>query len=290
MKPERKPPWLRVRVGQGGDFLRVQGIIRDSNLHTVCEEALCPNLGECWQYGHATIMILGDHCTRSCGFCNVRFRKHSEIDPDEPRRAADAVKKTGLREVVITSVTRDDLPDGGAGIWAETITRIHEAVPGVPVEVLIPDFSGAIDALELVLRAAPEILGHNLETVPSLYSKVRPLSDYGRSLAILRRSSGAGLITKTAIMLGLGETEAEVLALMKDARKAGVDILYIGQYLRPLQDNVPVERYVEPAEFDDLRRKALDLGFPVVVSAPLVRSSYRSDEQAKYVAARLGVK
>jgi len=263
--------------------LRLQKILRDRKLHTVCDEALCPNKGRCWEHGRATVMILGDVCTRHCSFCNVTPGKPPPCDVEEPRRVADAVKAMGLKDIVITSVTRDDLKDGGAAIWAETIRCVREAVPGITVEVLVPDFGGSTEAWDRVLEAKPAILGHNLETVPSLYKKVRPQADYRRSLAVLSHAHRRRFVTKTGIMVGLGEAPEEVRAVMRDALKLGVDIFYVGQYLQPSKKHVPVSRYVDPAEFDGFREAGLRLGFKVVVSAPLVRSSYHSEEQATYI-------
>ena len=282
-QPGRKPDWLRVRLPTGPESAAVRRILRDSRLHTVCEEAGCPNVGECWQAGHATVMILGDRCTRNCGFCGVTSDPPAGVDTDEPCRVAAAVRDMGLKEVVITSVTRDDLPDGGAAIWAETIRRVRELDPHITVEALIPDFQGSAEALQLVLNAGPSVLGHNLETVPSLYAGVRPAADYARSIALLRRSSATGQITKTSLMLGLGETGDEVIATMQDARMAGVRIVYLGQYLQPTNAHVPVERYLHPDEFDAFREQGLAMGFGVVVCAPLVRSSYRSDAQSAFL-------
>ncbi len=280
----RKPDWLRVRVGQGADFKRVEQIIKRNDLHTVCEEAMCPNLGECWRHGRATIMILGEECSRGCKFCNIQAAKVSgTVDEGEPERVAAAVKESGLNEVVITSVTRDDLTGGGSEIWARTIEAIREAMPEVMLEVLIPDFGGDRKALDRVIAERPDVLGHNLETVPSLYSTVRPEADYSRSLELLERSAASGIITKTSLMLGLGESLEEVQSVISDAQSSGCRILFMGQYLRPSLEHCPVKRYVEPSEFDDLKRYGVDAGLNVVVSAPLVRSSYHSDEQTSFV-------
>ena len=270
-------------MGGGAAYLRLQKILRDRNIHTVCDEALCPNKGRCWEHGRATVMILGDVCTRHCSFCNVTPGRPASRDAEEPRRIADAIKAMGLRDIVITSVTRDDLDDGGAAIWADTICCVQEAVAGIRVEVLVPDFGGSVESLDLVIEAKPEILGHNLETVPSLYKKVRPQADYRRSLAVLSHAHARGFVTKTGIMVGLGETAAEVDAVMKDALQAGCDIFFIGQYLQPSRQHLPVFRYVAPDEFDKYRLEGLSMGFKVVVSAPLVRSSYHSEEQEAYV-------
>ncbi len=278
-----KPPWIRVRIGHNDTFRTTRERLRGHSLHTVCEEALCPNLGHCWSHGHATLLILGDRCTRGCRFCNVDKREVLPPDPQEPRRAAAAVRDAGLKEVVLTSVTRDDLPDGGAALWAETVTAIRDAVPDALIEVLVPDFGGDPAALDTVLRTHPEVFGHNLETVPRLYPQARPQADYARSLAVLRRAAAAGLVVKTSLMLGLGETPEEVGQTLRDARDAGCRIFFAGQYLQPSARHLPVSRYVEPAEFDGLRDLAYRLGFDFVASAPLVRSSYHEDGQSAFV-------
>ena len=275
--PVRLPPWIRVRVGQSDTFQATREHLRAHGLHTVCEEAACPNMGHCWARGRATILILGDRCTRGCRFCNVDKRPVLPPVADEPQRVAAAVRETGLKEVVITSVTRDDLPDCGAAIWATTIRVVRETVPGVLIEALVPDFGGDPEAIGIVIQARPAIFGHNLETVPRLYPHVRPQADYARSLRVLRQASDAGLAAKTSLMLGLGETMEEVEAVMRDARAAGCTIFYAGQYLQPTPRHEPVARYVEPAEFDSLRDTAHALGFTRVAAAPLVRSSYREE-------------
>ncbi|MDI6774331.1 MAG: lipoyl synthase [Verrucomicrobiota bacterium] len=293
--PLRKPDWLRVRIGQGARLAGMRALVHGRGLHTVCEEALCPNIGTCWERGHATIMILGDRCTRSCRFCAVgsgllaarQAGRPAPADVDEPRRVAGAVQAARLSHVVLTSVTRDDLPDGGAGIWAETIRLVREACPGAVVEALVPDFGGSAAAFETVARARPDVFGHNLETVASLYPRVRPASDYRRSLDLLRRAGERGLIAKTGVMLGVGETPDEVAELMRDALAVGCEILYIGQYLRPTRRHLQVRRYVEPAEFEAIRRTGIAIGFPVIVAGPLVRSSYPSGEQDARVRRRL---
>jgi lipoyl synthase len=281
----RKPPWLRVKLPQGEAVERLRAVVDGLRLHTVCQEALCPNLGLCWGHGRATLMILGGTCTRGCSFCNVTGGRPAGCDFDEPARVGAAVKEMGLRDVVITSVTRDDLPDGGASLWAETVRTVRAAVPGVMIEVLVPDFGGSAEALAAVVAARPDVLGHNLETVKSLYPRVRPQASYPRSLELLSRAHAAGMIAKTSVMVGLGERPEEVRALMEDARSVGCEILFIGQYLQPSRRHMPVARYVEPAEFDAWRERGLAMGFTVVVSAPLVRSSYHSDEQERHVAA-----
>lgn len=279
----QKPSWLRGRIGSGPNCNRMTSLVREKGLHTVCDEALCPNKGECWEQGRATLMILGGVCTRKCKFCNVSEGVPSGCDDNEPVRVAEAVKAMGLDEVVVTSVTRDDLPDNGAEIWAETISRIRDAVPGIIVEVLVPDFGGRKDLLQIVLDSRPAVLGHNLETIERLYESVRPQAEYARSLELLKRSSGSGTITKTGVMLGLGETEDEVLKLMRDARVAGCNIFYAGQYLQPSKLHLPVERYVAPEEFDMYEVKGIEMGYNVVVSAPLVRSSFHSDKQRRWL-------
>lgn len=275
-----KPPWLKVRVRTGTHYSVLKGIVRNGNLHTVCEEALCPNIFECWERRSATLMILGDVCTRSCGFCSVKTGRPSWNDPDEPRRTAEAVRKMGLRHCVITSVNRDELPDGGAAVWAETIRQIRQKNPDCSVEVLIPDFKGDRDDLRTVFEAEPDILGHNMETVPRLYSKVRPQARYEWSLNVLRESRSFGLRTKTAFMLGLGELADEVFCLMEDVAETGCDIVAIGQYLQPTKNHLPVGRFVHPDEFSVFRKAGLDMGFKWVEAGPLVRSSYHADRQA----------
>lgn len=286
VRPARKPAWLKVRLGGGETFNRVRGLVERGKLHTVCQEALCPNMGRCWEHGRATLLILGGTCTRACGFCHVAPGKPADCDNDEPRRVAEAVKEMGLKDVVITSVTRDDLPDGGAAVWAETIRRVRAAVAGVCIEALIPDFGGSRAALGQVLAERPDVLGHNLETVPSLYPRVRAGSDYIRSLGILRAAHGQGLVAKTSLMLGLGETLDEVRAVMRQARETGCEIFFAGQYLQPTAEHHPVIRYVEPAEFETLKDDALAMGFPVAVTGPFVRSSYHSDEQEAFLRQR----
>lgn len=285
-RQERKPDWLKVRLAQGRNYKHLKRLVHERGLHTVCEEALCPNMGTCWEHGRATLMILGDVCSRGCRFCAVGSGKPGRPDTKEPGQVADAVKAMGLRDVVITSVTRDDLEDGGATLWAETIRLVHEAVRGIRVEVLIPDFGGDRKALQTVFDAKPEVLGHNLETVPALYARARPNADYRQSLNVLRRAHDQGLITKTGIMVGVGETREQVVSVMKEAVAAGCDIFYAGQYLQPTRGHLPVDRYVEPGEFDFFTKKGLELGFQVVVAGPLVRSSYHSEEQERFVGRR----
>ena len=278
--PLPRPEWIRARAPQGPAYERLTGLLRGLDLHTVCEEAHCPNLGECWNRGTATFMILGDVCTRACGFCAVRTGLPGRPpDGDEPRRVADAVARMRLRHAVVTSVNRDDQPDGGAAIFAATIRQIRARVPGCSVEVLIPDFKGRWEALQAVLDARPEILNHNVETVPRLYRQARSGASVPRSLELLRRSREQGLLTKSGIMVGLGEEWAEVLETIRAIRCSGTDILTVGQYLRPSPQHLPVRRYYAPAEFDELRAFARGLGFAHVESGPLVRSSYHAEEQ-----------
>ena len=279
-QPGKKPSWLRVKLPAGPGYQGLREKIDEHKLHTVCESARCPNMGECWARGTATVMILGDVCTRSCGFCNIATGRPPELDLDEPRRVADAVRKMHLKHVVMTSVNRDELPDGGAAIWAETITRVREASPGTTIEVLIPDFCGKWDALQTVLDARPEILNHNMETVPSQYKRVRPQAKYQRSLELLKRAKEQRFLTKTGIMVGIGETDAEVLTTMQDIRAADVDILTIGQYLQPTREHLPIDRWVTPEQFAEFKRVGLAMGFGVVESGPLVRSSYHAEEAA----------
>jgi lipoyl synthase len=283
-KPEpgrpRRPEWLKAKIPGGEGYAKLKNIIDGHRLHTVCEEARCPNMGECWHSGTATFMILGDICTRSCGFCAVKTgRPDYGLDWDEPRRVVDAVKLMGVRHAVVTSVNRDERKDGGAPIFAETIRLIHAEVPNTTVEVLIPDFKGSEEALNIVLEARPDILNHNLETVPRLYRTVRPQANYRQSLEVLERSKKRGLVTKTGLMLGIGEKTDEVIEVMKDVRKTNCDILTLGQYLQPTHEHLPVDRYAHPDEFRMLRELGLELGFRHVESGPLVRSSYHAEGQ-----------
>ncbi|HYO14436.1 MAG TPA: lipoyl synthase [Thermoanaerobaculia bacterium] len=286
---EGRPEWLRIRLATPASYHQVRRLVDRLNLHTVCQEARCPNIYECWgEHGTATFMILGDICTRRCGFCAVTSGKPAAgVDPTEPGHVAEAVATMGLRHAVITSVDRDDLPDGGARHWARVVEAIHERNPGTAVEVLTPDFRGVPDALDIVLGAAPEVFSHNMETVPRLYRRARPGSRYDRSLALLaeasrRRDAGdyAGRI-KTGIMVGLGETPGEVYATIEDIRGAGVEILTLGQYLQPSPKHLPVDRWVHPDEFAAYREHALGLGFAHCESGPLVRSSYHAHEHVR---------
>ena len=276
----RRPDWIKARAPVGERYESLRGLMRDLDLHTVCEEARCPNVGDCWNRGTATFMILGDVCTRACGFCAVKTGLPARPpDPGEPRRVADAIARMGLRHAVVTSVNRDDQKDGGASTFAACIREIRERVPTCAIEVLIPDFKGNWDALSAVLCARPDILNHNTETVPRLYRQVRPGARFERSLELLRRSKEAGLLTKSGIMLGLGEEWDEVLDCIRSIRGAGTDILTVGQYLRPSLQHLPLVRYYTPEEFDRLRDFGLSLGYGHVESGPLVRSSYHADEQ-----------
>jgi len=274
-----RPEWIRARAPQGPGYERLKGLMRGLELHTVCEEAHCPNLGECWSRGTATFMILGDVCTRACGFCAVKTGlPEAPPDPAEARRVGEAVARMGLRHAVVTSVNRDDRQDGGAAVFAATIAEIRARVPGCAVEVLIPDFKGRWDALDVVLQARPDILNHNVETVPRLYRTVRPGASFARSLELLARSKAAGLVTKSGIMVGLGEERDEVEETIRAIRGSSTDILTVGQYLRPSPQHLPVRRYYTPQEFAELRTFALGLGYGHVESGPLVRSSYHADE------------
>jgi lipoic acid synthetase len=284
----RKPAWLKVRSPGGPNYLHLKRLMRSEGLHTVCEEASCPNVGECWEAGTATFMILGDVCTRACKYCGVAHGLPTVLDLDEPRRVAETCERMDLEHVVITSVNRDELPDGGASIYAETIRRIKSRIPNCSVEVLVPDFKGDEDALTAVLDAEPKILGHNLETVDRLHPEVRPGGRYWRSISLLGASKRirSDILTKTGIILGMGEEGAEIRQAMSDLRKAAVDILTLGQYLRPSNMHIPVARWVEPDEFAMWKKVGEEeYGFRHVESGPLVRSSYHAKDQARQVAA-----
>jgi lipoic acid synthetase len=276
----QRPDWLRAPAPVGDKYRQLKSLIERLDLHTVCESAACPNVGECWNHGTATFMILGNVCTRRCGFCAVRKGAPLEVDYDEPRRVAEAVAAMGLRFAVITSVNRDDRKDGGAELFALTIRAIRERVPGCGIEVLVPDFQGSHAAMETVMEAAPDVLNHNTETVPRLYRQVRLGARYERSLDMLAYAKRIAPRTpaKSGLMLGLGETAAEVLSVMRDLRAHGVDILTLGQYLRPSPQHLPIVRYVPPAEFDEFRRSGDAMGFGHVEAGPLVRSSYHAAE------------
>lgn len=282
----RKPEWLKVRAPGGKNYLRLQKLMREQGLHTVCEEAHCPNIGECWESGTATFMILGDVCTRACKYCAVAHGLPTELDLDEPRRVADSAISMGLEHAVITSVNRDELADGGASIYAEVIRQIHERLPGCSVEVLIPDLKGNEDALRTVVEAKPEILAHNLDTVERLMRAIRPGARYWRSISFLGavKKLDPKMLTKSAIILGMGETEEEIYRTMRDLREGAVDILTLGQYLRPSEHHIPLDRWVTPDEFrrwKEIGEK--ELGFRHVESGPLVRSSYHAKEQAREI-------
>jgi lipoic acid synthetase len=278
-----RPEWLKVRMPQGDNYNELKGLMRSLNLHTICEEALCPNIGECWSNRTATFLILGDICTRNCGFCAVTTGRPTGLDLEEPERLARAVQRIGLRHIVITSVTRDDLPDGGSGIYAETIGRLRAYSPELTIEVLIPDFLGNWEALRTVMDARPDILNHNIETVPRLYQRVRPKAIYLQSLELLRRAHqlAPDIVTKSGLMVGLGESREELSQTFRDLRASRVDVLTVGQYLRPTMKHLPIERYVTPAEFAEFKREALALGYRHVESGPLVRSSYHAHEQVE---------
>jgi lipoic acid synthetase len=276
-KPKR-PEWLRAPAPTGENYRDVRTLVEGLQLHTVCESAACPNAGDCWNHRTATFMILGNVCTRRCGFCAVKKGAPSAVDHDEPRRVAEAAAALGLRYAVVTSVSRDDLEDGGAGIFALTIRAIRDRVPGCRVEVLVPDFQGSRAAMDMVMDAGPDVLNHNLETVPRLYGQVRLGAHYERSLGLLAYANEVrpAIPTKSGLMVGLGETDDEVLEAMRDLRARGVDILTIGQYLRPTPQHLPVMRYVSPLEFDEFRSAGRAMGFAHIESAPLVRSSYHA--------------
>lgn len=297
LSPKKKPDWLRAKLPGGEGFRKTRDNVHAHRLHTVCEEAACPNMGECWARGVATMMILGDTCTRACGFCNVKTGKPLPIDKDEPRRVAESLRGAGLKHIVITSVDRDDQPDGGAGIWAETIMRTREACPDMSIEVLIGDFKGDEAALQMVIDAQPNIIAHNLETVRRCHPAVRPSARYERTMELLRRVKAQGGVAKTGIMVGIGERKEEVFELFDDllamtgehggardprdgSRGDPCDIITIGQYLQPTRNHLPIDRWVHPTEFDEYKRIGESKGIKLVVSGPLVRSSYLADEQA----------
>jgi lipoic acid synthetase len=279
LTPGRKPPWLKMKMPAGAGYSRLLNLVNENRLHTVCQSAKCPNMGECWAAGTATLMILGDVCTRSCGFCHIATGRPPTLDLDEPRRVGEAVAKMGLKYAVITSVNRDELPDGGASVWAETIRQIRLSAPNTSIEVLIPDFCGDWAALQLVLDQRPDILNHNIETVPRLYRTVRPQAKYHRSLKLLQNAKDQGFVTKTGMMLGLGEEAGEIEQVLDDLVAIGVDILTLGQYLQPTANHLPVERWVHPNEFADWKIRGESRGLRHVESGPLVRSSYHAQDQ-----------
>ncbi|MEA3497267.1 MAG: lipoyl synthase, partial [Bacteroidota bacterium] len=268
-----KPNWLKTKIPGGKNYIAVKNIVKKNNLHTVCQEAFCPNLPECWSNGTATFMILGDTCTRNCRFCDVKTGAPKIPDDNEPKRVANAVKLMKLKFVVLTSPTRDDIPDGGADFWAMTIKTIKKVNPNCKIELLIPDFKGDLESLQTVLDAKPDILGHNLETAESLYENVRPEANYQQSLTLLQNAKKLGAITKTGIMVGLGETEDEIIQIMRDAHRVGVRYFTLGQYLQPTKENTVVEEFVTPEKFEYYRKIGMEIGFQHVESGPLVRSS-----------------
>lgn len=282
-----KPAWLRMTLPQNEKYFALRKLVKDNNLHTVCSEARCPNIGECWSQGVGTLMILGDTCTRACGFCNIKTGKPPTLDTDEPARVGRAVATMDLNFVCITSVNRDELPDGGASIWAQTITSIKHHAPQTKIEALIPDFCGDWTALQTVIDAQPDILNHNLESVPRLYPAVRPQAQYTRSLELLKRAKQQNLLTKTGIMVGIGETDDEITTLMQtlvdstQTQNGACDILSIGQYLQPTANHLPVNRFVHPDQFAQYKQIGESLGLRHVESGPMVRSSYHADQQAQ---------
>jgi lipoic acid synthetase len=273
---ERKPPWIKVKATMGPEFTQLRSLVSREGLHTVCQEAGCPNIYECWEDREATFLIGGDQCTRRCDFCQIDTGRPADFDADEPRRVAESVATMGLRYATITGVARDDLPDGGAWLYAETVRQIHDLVPGCGVELLIPDFDGEPTQLAEVFGAAPQVLAHNVETVPRIFKRIRPAFRYERSLDVLTQARRAGLVTKSNLILGLGEVRDEVSQALRDLHAAGCELVTITQYLRPTPRHHPVERWVRPEEFVELREEALAIGFAGVMSGPLVRSSYRA--------------
>lgn len=279
----KRPGWLKVKLPTGDNYTDVRNLMRKQKLHTVCEEARCPNMAECWNARTATFMILGDTCTRSCGFCNIKVGLPTELDVNEPRRVADSVKELNLRHVVITSVNRDELQDGGASIFGECVKLIKAETSDTTIEILIPDFRGVEEAFEIIMQNPPDILNHNLETVPRLYKVVRPQAKYERSLHLIKWFKAKGLKTKSGIMVGIGERPEEVLNLMDDLVYHGCDILTIGQYLQPTKNHLPVDRFVTLEEFKTYKKEGLKKGFKIVESSPLVRSSYHADRHARAI-------
>lgn len=277
-KPVRKPDWLKINLPKGYNYLKVKGILEEKGLHTICSSGKCPNMGECWNAGTATFMILGEICTRSCKFCATQTGKPMPVDENEPSKIADSIQQLKLKHVVITSVDRDDLPDGGAAIWAATVRKIKAMNPGTTIETLIPDFGGNADQLQIVIESAPDIISHNLETVRRLTPQIRSAAQYDRSLKVLRQIAASGLRAKSGIMVGLGETEAEVLETMDDLLKVNCSIFTIGQYLQPTQSHLAVTEYVHPDVFERYRVAGLEKGFAFVESKPLVRSSYHAEK------------
>lgn len=277
----KRPDWLKVKLPTGEIYNEVRDLMRRQKLNTVCEEARCPNIAECWNHRTATFMILGDTCTRSCGFCNVKIGMPNELDLEEPRRVVDSIKELNLRHAVITSVNRDELYDGGASIFKEIVRIAKEEIPDCTIEVLIPDFKGEEHAFKIIMQSPPDILNHNLETIKRLYHVVRPQAKYDRSLNLIKWFKGKGLKTKSGIMVGIGEKPNEVLELMNDLVIFGCDILTIGQYLQPTKQHLPVDRFVSPDEFKMYKEEGIKMGFKIVESSPLVRSSYHADQHAR---------
>ena len=286
---ERKPPWIKTRLRTGPEYTQLRQLVRDEGLHTVCEEAGCPNIFECWEDREATFLIGGDQCTRRCDFCQIATGKPGPLDTDEPRRVAGSVATMGLRYATVTGVARDDLPDGGAWLYGQTCVEIHDRVPGCGVELLIPDFNAEPALLDQVFATRPEVLAHNVETVPRIFRQIRPGFRYERSLQVLTVAKAAGLITKSNLILGMGERPAEIIEAMTDLRAAGCDLLTITQYLRPSALHHPVDRWVTPEEFGEFNAEALRLGFAGVMSGPLVRSSYRAGRLYRQAMAAAGV-
>ena len=273
---ERKPPWIKTRLRTGPEYSELSALVRREGLHTVCQEAGCPNIFECWEDREATFLVGGDQCTRRCDFCQIATGRPQPLDTDEPRRVAESVAAMGLRYATVTGVARDDLPDGAAWLYAQVCVEIHQQVPGCGVELLIPDFNASADLLGQVFAARPEVLAHNIETVPRIFKRIRPGFRYERSLDVLRAAKDAGLITKSNLILGMGEQREEISQAMADLRAVDCDLLTITQYLRPSERHHPVDRWVTPEEFDELGAEATELGFAGVMSGPLVRSSYRA--------------
>ncbi|GAA1379187.1 lipoyl synthase [Catellatospora chokoriensis] len=273
---ERKPEWIKVKAKMGPEFTQLSSLVKREGLHTVCQEAGCPNIYECWEDREATFLIGGDQCTRRCDFCQIDTGKPAEFDADEPRRVGESVATMGLKYATVTGVARDDLPDGGAWLYAETVRQIHSLVPGCGVELLIPDFNAVPEQLAEVFSAAPEVLAHNVETVPRIFKRIRPGFRYDRSLGVITQARKAGLVTKSNLILGMGEERAEISQALRDLHEAGCELITITQYLRPTPRHHPVERWVKPEEFVELREEAEEIGFAGVMSGPLVRSSYRA--------------
>jgi lipoic acid synthetase len=273
---ERKPPWIKVKAKMGPEYTQIRGLVQKEGLHTVCQEAGCPNIYECWEDREATFLIGGDQCTRRCDFCQIDTGKPAEFDADEPRRVGESVATMGLKYATVTGVARDDLPEGGAWLYAETVRQIHKLQPGCGVELLIPDFNAEAEQLAEVFGSAPEVLAHNVETVPRIFKRIRPGFRYERSLGVLTKARKAGLVTKSNLILGMGEERAAVSQALRDLYDAGCELITITQYLRPTPRHHPVERWVKPEEFVELREEAEQVGFAGVMSGPLVRSSYRA--------------